>query len=120
MVVNVITTSPMPWHFRTRLANVKELQMENELPPPLTVPIDLAGALLGLSRLAAYREVKAGAIPVLPGFAGRARVPLAGLEKLVGRTITAADIEAAKARLGPEREAFLRYQHDYRQAKALA
>ena len=92
--------------------------MEEKLPPPLTVPIDLAGALLGLDRQAAYREVKSGAIPVLPGFAGRARVPLTGLEKLVGRPITVEDIDAAKARLLPKREGFLRYQHEYRRTKA--
>jgi hypothetical protein len=92
--------------------------MDEKLPPPLTVPIDLAGALLGMDRQAAYREVKAGAIPVLSGFAGRARVPLAALETLVGRIITAADIEAAKARLLPKREGYLRYQHDYRRTKA--
>jgi hypothetical protein len=89
-------------------------------PPPLAVPIDLAGALLRIDRQAAYRAAKSGALPVLPGF-GRRKVPVAALETLVGKSITSADIEAARAWLEPRRNAFARYQQDYREArKALA
>ena len=88
----------------------------NAKQPPLTLPVDLAGELVGASRQVGYRMVKAGTLPVLPG-PGRKKVPTAAVERLVGRTITMQDIEAAKARLEPKREAFLTYQADYRRSK---
>jgi hypothetical protein len=84
---------------------------------PLTVPIDLAGELLGMDRQAAYRMAKSGALRVLPG-PGRKKVSLASLSKLLEHELTAADIEAARDRLAPKRSAFLDYQATYRRERA--
>jgi hypothetical protein len=85
---------------------------------PLTLQVDLAGELLGYSNVnASYAAVNAGVIPTLPG-PGRKKVPTAALERLVGRPITAADIDAAKARLEPKRAERLAYGTDYRNSRA--
>jgi hypothetical protein len=84
--------------------------------PPLTIPIELAGELLGCSRPAAYGAAKAGFIPIIPG-PGRKKVPVAKLEELVGRRITCDDLDAAHARLAPKRRVFIDYQRRYREAR---
>lgn len=83
---------------------------------PLTVPIDVAGELIGVPRQTAYRMAKAGALPVMPG-PGRAKVPLAKLSALVGVEITADHIKAAQDRLEPKRAALLAYQANYRRER---
>jgi hypothetical protein len=84
---------------------------------PLTVPIDVAGELIGVPRQTAYRMAKAGALPVMPG-PGRSKVPTAKLSALLGVEITAAHIEDARARLAPKRAALLDYQASYRRERA--
>ena len=89
----------------------------NLQPVPLTIPVDLAGELLGFcSRPRAYAAAKAGVLPCLPG-PGRKRVATAKLAELVGRDITLEDIEAAEERLKPKRDAVKRYQDDYRTSR---
>ena len=83
---------------------------------PLVLTVDLAGELLGLERARAYAAARTGVIPTLPG-PGRRRVPTARLEMMVGRRLTVADIEAAERRLRPKREASLKYQREYREAR---
>jgi len=78
--------------------------------------VEVAGDLIGLGRQAAYAAAKSGAIPTLPG-PGKLRVPVARLEGLIGRRLTAADIRAAEARIAPRRDAMLKYQRDYRAAR---
>ena len=57
---------------------------------PLAVPIPVAGALLGESRATAYRLN----LPTLD-LPGRKKVALAVLERMVGKEITADQVEAA-------------------------
>jgi hypothetical protein len=83
---------------------------------PLVVNVEVAGELLGLGRQAAYAAAKAGALPVLPG-PGKLRIPVARLETLLGRRLTAADIRAAESRIAPRRDAMLKYQRQYHSAK---
>ncbi|HEV2562358.1 MAG TPA: hypothetical protein VGT78_09480 [Rhizomicrobium sp.] len=85
---------------------------------PLILPVDLAGAILGINRAAAYAMAKRGDLPVLPG-GGRRKVPTAGLERLVGRQLEPADILAAERKLAPEREALRHYGSRYRAARTL-
>lgn len=51
------------------------------LPDALTVSVERAGALLGISRAAAYKAVTAGHIPCLR-FGRKIVVPLAALERM--------------------------------------
>jgi hypothetical protein len=89
----------------------------NSTLPPLVIPVDLAGELLGFhSRPRAYAAANSGAIPCLPG-PGRKRVATAKLSEIVGRPITVEDIEAAEARLKPKREAVKRYSDEYRASR---
>ena len=63
---------------------------------PLVISVPTAGALLGLSRVSAYRLAKQGGLPLAP-LPGRQKVLVAGLEKLLDTRITAERIaEAAK------------------------
>lgn len=89
--------------------------MDTAEPVPLVLPVDLAGELLGLARGAAYRYVE-GAGLALPG-PGRKRVPTARLELLLGRKLTSEDVQAARARLQPKRDALQRYSADYHAAR---
>jgi hypothetical protein len=87
-------------------------------PVPLTLPLDLAGALLGMTRATAYARAQSGTIPTLPG-PGRKRVPTAKLEALLGRPLNGSDITNAARKLAPDKQKFLAYQREYREAKAL-
>ncbi|MGX1323743.1 hypothetical protein AB7M17_007196 [Bradyrhizobium sp. USDA 377] len=49
----------------------------------LTVPVDVAGRAIGLSRNAAYRATKTGEIPSIR-IGGRIVVPTASLRKMLG------------------------------------
>jgi hypothetical protein len=62
---------------------------------PLTLSIPEAGALLGLSRVAAYRAAKAGSIPLVK--LRRFAVPVAKLEELIGQPLSAERIRQAQA-----------------------
>ena len=84
---------------------------------PLVLPVDLAGAVLGVGRAAAYAMAKRGDLPVVPG-GGRRKVPTAALEGLVGRRLEAADIAAAEAKITPERETLRDYGVKYRAERA--
>jgi hypothetical protein len=86
---------------------------------PLTLPPDVAGALLGLGREASYQAIKNGTIPKLPG-GGRIKVPTAGLELVVGRRLTVADIKNALAQVEPKRQQVREYMGAYRAAHAKA
>lgn len=88
-------------------------------PVPLVVSVQEAGELLGQNYASAYAAARSGALPTLPG-PGRKKVPTAALERLCGRRITAADIEAARSRLAPKRDRLLAYQRDYRAARVRA
>lgn len=50
---------------------------------PLTLTVEEAGQVLGISRTAAYRAVKRGELPVMP-LSGRLHVPTAKLLRLLG------------------------------------
>ena len=84
---------------------------------PLILPIDLAGAILNLSRGAAYAMAKRGDLPLLPG-GGRRKVPTARLEQLIGRRLEIADIAAAEQRIARERTKLSEYGKAYRTARA--
>jgi hypothetical protein len=63
---------------------------------PMTVTVEIAGAILGMPRQSAYRAAWACELPMLK-FGKRVYVPVAKLERLAGRPITRADIERAEA-----------------------
>jgi len=64
------------------------------MPTPALIEIPVAARLLGLSRPAAYRRARDGSLPLFSG-AGRKKVVVAKLSEMIGRTITAEEIEAA-------------------------
>jgi hypothetical protein len=84
---------------------------------PLVISVELAGELLGVGRGAAYLLAQTGLIPTLPG-RGRKKVVVAKLEAVLGRPLTADDIAQAEIRLAPKHSALLRYQAEYREARA--
>jgi hypothetical protein len=64
---------------------------------PLTISVETAGALLGMGRQSAYSAMWRGELPTIE-FGGRRKyVPVARLAALVGREITANDIDRANA-----------------------
>jgi hypothetical protein len=91
--------------------------MTHQTTIPLILSVDLAGAVLGVGRAAAYAMAKRGDLPVLPG-GGRLKVPTARLEQLIGRHLEPADLAAAEGKLAPQREALRDYGVQYRAAKA--
>ena len=72
--------------------------MAEETIVPLTLPVPLAGALLGVSRPTAYRLAETGGLPLLP-VGGRKKVLTSALEKMLGQPISADRLAQAQARI---------------------
>jgi len=62
--------------------------------PPALIPVSVAARLLHLSRPVAYRRARDGSLPLFSG-GGRKKVIVAKLSDMIGRAITAEEIEAA-------------------------
>ena len=66
--------------------------------------------LLGCSKSALYRRINAGSLPVMP-MPGDLRISVAGLERVVGRELTADEILSAEESAVEIRAAMLAAKH---------
>lgn len=78
------------------------MSIPNTAPVPVAVSVETAGALLGFGRQSSYEHAKHGHFPTVR-LGKRLIVPVAKLEELVGRSLTAEDIAHAEATVGARR-----------------
>lgn len=78
---------------------------------PLTVSVEIAGALLGIGRQSAYAAMWRDKLPTI-NLGGRRRyVPVARLAEMLGQPITAHDVASATATVKARKSAVVKSKH---------